>query len=265
MNSDLKKISDLDGRVALITGASTHGIGHSSAEMLAAYGAKVFIIARRIKQLEEAVKGINEKYGEGTAAYFAADVSDESACKAAVEACVKTFSRLDIMVLCAGMAGPNPKSLEEEFDTDAYRKVLGVNLDGTFFMIKYGWKECAKNGVGSIIMTDSLAGFKASGHAPYTASKGAVRAWTKYFGKKLAAVNVRVNSIVPGLTETEMVHPKGMDDVFEKYVAPGAKNIPLGRLGQPEDMAAAVLYLAGDAAGWVTGHCLVIDGGELCG
>ena len=258
-----QKLFDLTGRGALITGASTRGIGSSAAEFLAENGAKVFLIARRAEKLEEIAKKIRTNGGE--AEYFACDVSDEDSCKAAVEACITAFGRLDIMVLSAGISGRSPKTTEEMFDTDSYRQVLGINLDGTFFMVKYGWAECAKNGVGSIVMIDSLAGFKASGHVPYSASKGAIRAWTKLFAKKLAPYKIRVNSIVPGLTDSEMIHPVGMDDLFNQRVAPGAENIPLGRLGSPEDMGAGVLYLASDAASWVTGHCLVIDGGELCG
>ena len=253
----------LDGRVALITGASSRGIGSAAAKALAEYGAKVFLIARRAEKLETIAHSIRES--GGTAECWAADVSEEDACRTAVEKCVEIFGRLDIMVLAAGISGKSPRTVEELFDTEAYRRVMSINLDGTFFMVKYGWPECAKNGKGSIIMLNSLAAFKAAGHVPYSATKGAIRAWTKLFAKKMAPYQVRVNSVVPGLTDTEMVHPEGMDEIFEQRVLPAADRIPLGRLGTPEDMAAGILYLASDAAGWVTGQCLVIDGGELCG
>lgn len=258
-----RNLFDLCGRVALITGASTQGIGSEAAKFLAENHAKVFLVARREDRLKEIAETIRSFGGE--AAYHACDVSSEEACKAAVERCVAQFGRLDILVLAAGISGKSPKTTEEMFDTEVYRQVLGINLDGTFFMVKYSWQECAKNGVGSIIMVDSLAGFKAAGHVPYTASKGAIRAWTKLFAKKLAPYQIRVNSIVPGLTDSEMIHPVGMDTMFQQHIAPNAAHIPLGRLGTTGDMAAGILYLASDAASWVTGHCLVIDGGELCG
>jgi NAD(P)-dependent dehydrogenase (short-subunit alcohol dehydrogenase family) len=261
MNKD--QLFDLSGRVALITGASSRGIGSASARLLAQYGAKVFLVARREEKLSAMAQQIRSEGGE--AAWYAGDVSREEDCKAAVEECLKAFGRLDIMLLAAGISGKYPKTMDDMFDTQAYRQVMGINLDGTFFMVKYGWQECARNGCGSIIMVDSLAGFKAAGHVPYSASKGAVRAWTKLFAKQFAPYGVRVNAIVPGLTDSEMVHPVGMDALFEDKVAPAAQAIPLGRLGTPDDMAAGVLYLAADAASWVTGHCLVIDGGELCG
>lgn len=253
---------NLSGRVALITGASSRGIGSESARFLAENGAKVFLVARREEKLKKVAQEIRETGGE--VSFFAADVSDETACRNAVEACVSTFGRLDIMLLSAGISGKSEKCTEDLFDTEDYRRVLGINMDGTFFMLKYGWKECAKHGVGSIIMVDSLAAFKTAGHAPYTASKGAIRSWTKFFAKKLAEYKIRVNSVVPGLIDTEMVHPEGADALFEKAIAPDAERIPLERLGTPEDIAAGVLYLASDAASWVTGHCLVIDGGDLC-
>lgn len=197
-----RNLFDLCGRVALITGASTQGIGSEAAKFLAENHAKVFLVARREDRLKEIAETIRSFGGE--AAYHACDVSSEEACKAAVERCVAQFGRLDILVLAAGISGKSPKTTQEMFDTEVYRQVLGINLDGTFFMVKYSWQECAKNGVGSIIMVDSLAGFKAAGHVPYTASKGAIRAWTKLFAKKLASYQIRVNSIVPGLTDSEM-------------------------------------------------------------
>lgn len=254
---------DLTGRVALITGASSRGIGSAAAKILSEHGARVFLVARREDKLAAMCENIRQEGGQ--ADYFAGDVSDEDACRAAAAKCVKVFGRLDILFLAAGISGNRPGSIEDMFDTESYRKVMGINLDGTFFMVKYGWPECAKNGCGSIIMVDSLAGFKAAGHVPYSASKGAIRAWTKLFAKTFAAKKIRVNSIVPGLTDSEMIHPEGSDCQFNAHVDALAGRIPLGRLGTPDDMAAGVLYLASDASSWVTGQCLIIDGGELCG
>ena len=251
----------LNDRVALITGASSRGIGNGSAKVLAEAGAKVFLVARREERLQAAVAEI-EAAG-GTADYAVADVSDETQCKAAVDACVERFGGVDIMVLASGISGLTERGLENAFDTDNYRKVLGINMDGVYFMMKYGHAKCAKGGHGSIVLVNSLAGFSAAGSVAYAASKGAMRAWTQNFAKKLAPYKVRVNAVVPGLIDTDMTHPEGMDELFDKYVAPAAGKIPLGRLGNIEDIANGVLYLASDASAWVTGHSLVIDGGEL--
>ncbi len=251
----------LDGRVALVTGASSRGIGNGSAKILAEAGAKVFLVARREERLRAAAAEI-EAAG-GSAAFAVADVSDEAQCKAAVDACVSRFGGVDVMVLASGISGLAEKSLDDAFDTDNYRRVLGINMDGVYFMMKHGYAECARGGHGSIVLVNSLAGFSAAGSAAYAASKGAVRAWTQNFAKKLAPLGVRVNAVVPGLVDTEMTHPEGMDDLFEKYVAPAAAKVPLGRLGTIDDIANGVLYLASDASSWVTGHSILIDGGEL--
>jgi len=252
---------NMDGRVALITGASSRGIGNGSAKILAEAGAKVFLVARREEKLKAAVAEIEAAGGE--AGYAVADVSDEAQCQAAVEACVDKFGGLDVMVLASGISGKNERSLEDAFDVENYRKVLGINLDGVYFMLKYGYAECAKGGHGSIVLVNSLAGFHAAGSVAYAGAKGAVRAWTQNLAKKLAPMKVRVNAVIPGLIDTDMTHPEGMDELFEKYVAPAAAKIPLGRLGNIDDIANGVLYLASDASEWVTGHSVLIDGGEL--
>lgn len=253
---------NLTNRVALITGASSRGIGNGSAKILAEAGAKVFLVARREDKLKAAVEEI-EAAG-GVAGYFAADVSNEDACRDAVAACIEKFGQLDIMVLAAGINGLNERSMDDMFNVENYRKVQATNQDSVYFMMKYGYEECAKGGHGSVVFVNSLAGFHAAGSAAYTSTKGAIRAWTQYFAKKLAPLHVRVNAVIPGLIDTDMTHPEGMDELFQKYVAPSAAKIPLGRLGCIDDIANGVLYLASDASEWVTGHSILIDGGELC-
>ena len=252
---------NMDGRVALIILLSSRGIGNGSAKILAEAGAKVFLVARREEKLKAAVAEIEAAGGE--AGYAVADVSDEAQCKAAVEACVDKFGSIDVMVLASGINGLNERSLEDAFDVENYRKVLSINMDGVYFMMKYGYAECAKGGHGSIVLVNSLAGFHAAGSVAYAGAKGAVRAWTQNLAKKLAPMKVRVNAVIPGLIDTDMTHPEGMDELFEKYVAPAAAKIPLGRLGNIDDIANGVLYLASDASEWVTGHSILIDGGEL--
>ena len=253
---------DLTGRVALITGASSHGIGSASAKVLAAHGAKVFLTARR----EDKLKAVEEEIAAagGMVSHLATDVSSEEGCKAAVEACVDAFGRLDIMVLAAGMSGLSAqKGMDAVFDTDNWRRMMSVNLDGVFFMIKHGWEECAKGGVGAIVPIASLAAWHAAGSAAYTATKGAIRSLTQYFGKLLAPENVRVNTLYPGYIETDMTHPEGTDAIFEKVAEKMVGKIPLGRVGTVDDCANAVLYLASDASSFMTGQHLIVDGGEL--
>ncbi len=253
-------VYNLEGRVALITGASSYGIGSVSARLLAKHGAKVFLTARREDKLEEVAAEIKADGGE--VAYKATDVSKEEDCKAAVEACIEAFGRLDIMVLAAGISGLSASGgMDAVFDTDNWRKVNGINLDGVFWMMKYGHAECAKGGVGSIIPVSSLAAWKAEGAAAYTATKGAIRSLTHYFGKALAPMKIRVNSIYPGLTDTDMTHPAL---VHETYGPMMLKGVPLGYFGTAEDMAYAILYLASDASKFMTGQHMIIDGGQLC-
>ena len=255
-------ICSVEGRVAIITGASSRGIGNCAAKELAKHGAKVCLVARREEKLQEAVAEIEQ--AGGAAMYVVADVSKEEDCKKAVESCVAKFGKLDIMVLASGIAGNPPRSLDDMFDTDEYRRVLAINLDGVFFMVKHGYKECAKGGQGSIVFINSLAGFKAAGFVPYAASKGALRAWTKLLAKKFAPMGVRVNAVIPGMIDTDMTHPQGYDEMFQGIAANAVKGIPLGRVGTPEDCARGILYLASDASSWTTGDSLAIDGGELC-
>ena len=213
---------DLSGRVALITGASSHGIGNQSAKTLAAHGAKVFLVARREEKLQEAVAEIEANGGEAS--------------------------------------GLSERSMEDAFNTENWRNILAVNLDSVFFMVKYGWEECAKNGVGAIIPIGSLASWHAAGSTAYTATKGAIRALTQKWGKLLGPKGIRVNTLYPGFIDTDMTHGATK---MESYINSVIGKIPLGRYGNVDDCANAVLYLASDASSFMNGQHLVIDGGEL--
>jgi gluconate 5-dehydrogenase len=256
---DMLNRFDLNGRVALITGASSYGIGSVSAMRLAEAGARVFLVARREDKLRDVVAEV--KAMGGIADYQACDVAKEEDCKAAVEACVSQFGQLDIMVLSAGIAGRSASSgLDAYFDTENWRTVNGVNLDGVFFMVKYGYPECAKGGVGSIIPVSSLAAWKAEGSGAYTATKGALRSLTHSLAKVFAPLSIRVNTIYPGMIDTDMTHSAVTHDEYRKMFL---SQIPLDRIGAADDIACCVLYLASDASSFVTGQHFVVDGGQL--
>ena len=257
---------DLTGRVALITGASTRGIGSACAKEFAKLGAKVFLTARREEKLAKMAAEIEAAGGE--AGYKACDVSDEEQCKAAIEACVEKFGRLDIMVLSAGISGMSMREFEKGFDSDNWRKVSSINLDGVFYMVKHGYKECAKHGVGSIIPIVSLAGYMVNGSIAYTATKGALARLIPYWGKYMGPMGVRVNGIAPGFTDTNMTNPEGVEKTdmaafVKKMHKDKAEALPVRREGEPEDMAYAACYLASDASSFMTGQTLIIDGGEI--
>ena len=232
---------DLTGRAALVTGGGS-GIGKGCAKILAEAGAQVMIVGRRMGKLEE-VKAEIEAAG-GVCTCFSADLTDESNCRAMVDACVERYGRLDILVNSAGGWGAHG-ALEEEFSTENYRETMAVDLDSTFMAIKYAWPECAKNGAGSIINIASLAALRASGPIVYSAAKGAVKSMSRTLAKRLGGEGVRVNTIYPGFILTEMTagvreHPE-LEARFRG-------ESPLGLLGTVEDIGHCALYLASDAA-----------------
>lgn len=258
MGVDVKQAFDLTGRVALITGASSWGIGSASAEALAAAGAKVFLVARREDKLQEKVADFEAK--GYTAAYATCDVEHEEECKAAVEKCIETYGRLDILVTAAGNAGEAAYELADEFDTENWEWVHGLNLDGTVWFIKYAWKHCSKNKVGSIIIISSLGAWTADGCAAYCSTKGALRSLTTHWGYHMAPFGVRVNAIYPGFIDTDLTHA-AFGHEYAKL--PFLERVPMNSFGYPEDIGYASLYLASDASRFMTGQGLIIDGGQL--
>lgn len=254
---ELQSVFNLTGRAALITGGGS-GIGKGCAKILAQAGASVMVVGRRMGKLEE-VKAEIEAAG-GVCECFSADLTDEAKCKAMVDACVEQFGRLDILINSAGGRGAHG-TLEEEFSTENYRDTMSVDLDSTFMAIKYAYPECAKHGVGSIINIASLAALRASGPIVYSAAKGAIKSMSRTLAKRLGDERVRVNTIYPGFIITEMTeriheHP----EMEAKYRAES----PLGLLGEVDDIGWCALYLASDAARFVTGQDFVIDGGATC-
>lgn len=249
---------DLTGRVALITGGGT-GIGKGCAKILAQYGAKVMVVGRRMEKLEE-VKAEIAAEG-GVCACCSADLSSEAGCHKMVAACVVEFGRLDILINSAGGRGAHGE-LETEFSAENLQHTMSTDFDSTFFSIKYAYPECAKHGAGSIINIASLAALRASGPIVYSAAKGAIKSMSKTLAKRLGPQQIRVNTIYPGFILTEMTEGVRNDPAM---TARFTADSPLGLLGEVDDIAYCALYLAGDAARFVTGQDFVIDGGAMCG
>lgn len=253
----IKKAFDLTGRVALITGGGS-GIGKGCALVLAEAGASVVVVGRRLSKLEEVQQEISA--ADGVCECFSADLMIEENCKAMVDFCVERFGRLDILINSAGGRGAHG-NLEEEFSTENLRETMAMDFDSTFLAIKYAYPECEKHGVGSIINIASLAALRASGPIVYSAAKGAIRSVSRTLAKRLGDKHVRVNTIYPGFIVTEMT--ERIHEMPEQEAKMRADSV-LGLLGEVDDIAYCALYLASDAARFVTGQDFVVDGGAMC-
>jgi len=247
----------LKGKVALVTGAS-RGIGESIAKALAEYGAEVIITNKTMDGLPEVEEAIKAAGGKVVSkACHNGVLSEIDGLFKFIES---TYGRLDILVNNAAMNfyfGGIIDATEDVWD-----KTMDVNLKGNFFMSQYGARLMTKNGGGSIINVASINGIKpAPLQGVYSITKAGLIAMTKSFAKELAPQKVRVNALLPGLTDTKFssVMVKN-EEMMEKYLLP---QIPLHRAAQPDEMCGAVLYLASDASSFTTGATIVVDGGAL--
>ena len=238
-------------KVAAITGAS-RGIGRSIALVLAGEGAKIVASARNSAELEKLVAEIKEKGGEAIA--VAGDVAVTADADRLVEAAVAAYGRLDILVNNAGITRDGLLLRMKDEDWDA---VLNVNLKGAFLCTRAAAKVMSKQRYGRIINISSVVGEMGNaGQANYCASKAGLLGLTKSVARELARRNVTVNAVTPGFIVTDMT-----EALPEKTREELASQIPLGRLGNAEDIAHAVLFLASDGAGYVTGQVLGVNGG----
>jgi len=249
----------LKNKVALITGGAS-GIGRATALLFAQEGVAVAIADINVEQGKTAVAEI-ESAG-GMAIFIACDVTSASNCRAAVEKTVDTFGGLHILFNNAGIIRRADviSTTEEEWD-----RVMAVNVKSIFLMSKYAIPYMIKAGGGSIINTSSGWGLRGGSNAvSYCASKGAVVNLTRAMAIDHGKDNIRVNSVCPGDTDTPLLHDEARQlGQPEKEFMTEAANRPLRRYAQPIEIAQAVLYLASDNAGYVTGSALVIDGGGL--
>jgi len=250
----------LAGRVAIITGGAS-GIGAASVKLFVAEGARVLIADLQ----EERGKQLAEQLGE-SAAYRRVDVSREEDVRAAVDEAASRWGRLDVMFNNAGFGGalgPIEGTTVEEFDI-----TFDVLVKGPFLGIKYAAPVMKRQGAGSIISTASVAGLQ-TGYSPhlYSVAKAAVIHLTRSVALELGESGIRVNCICPGVIATPLA--AGSPDVSEaglaKMKAALARTPALGRIGDPEDIARAALWLASDESSFVTGHAQVVDGGAYAG
>lgn len=246
----------LSGKVAIVTGGGG-GIGRSTAIRFAKEGAKVTVADIDSLGGKETVGLIKEAGGE--AVFIKTDVKDSGQIKAVVDTTVTTFGGLHILFNNAGVANSEVRSVdlsEEEWD-----HVIDINLKGVFLGIKYAVPELIKSGGGAIINTSSLLGLKGKKYqAPYNASKAGVVLLTENAALEYGKYNIRVNAIAPGVIDTNIIDSWKQDE--RKWPIISRANA-LGRIGNPEEVANAVLFLASDEASFITGATLSVDGGGL--
>ena len=243
------------GKVVLVTGG-TSGIGKATAIAFVAAGAKVVVSGRREKEGTEVVRHI-EKLG-GDAAFIRTDIAKDGEVKAMVDFTVNKFGRLDIAFNNAGVEWKGP--LEQATEAE-YRRVFDTNVWGVLNSMRHEIPFMLKNGGGAIVNTSSVAGHAGlAGTSVYIASKHAVEGLTKAAALEFAKQNIRINAVAPGPIATEM-WDRFAGDVGDQVIS----LIPAARVGAAEEIAAAVLYLASDAAKFTTGTSLVVDGGFIAG
>jgi NAD(P)-dependent dehydrogenase (short-subunit alcohol dehydrogenase family) len=251
----VKELFDLTGRVAIITGGSI-GLGRQMAEGLAEMGASVALCARKKERCEQAA-GELQKLGVKTLA-LACDVRNPASIQEAVDATLAQFGRIDILINNAGTSWGAPV---EEMRLEHWNRVIETNLTGTFLCSQAVGKVMIGQRRGKIINIASVAGLGGSGPEfqaiGYHASKGGVIVFTKDLACKWAMHNIQVNAIAPGWFPTNM---SGV--VIERNRDSLLKDIPLGRFGTEHDLKGATVFLASDASDFVTGHVLVVDGGQ---
>jgi NAD(P)-dependent dehydrogenase (short-subunit alcohol dehydrogenase family) len=242
----------LNGKTAVITGGGS-GIGQASAFTMAREGARVAILDSNEEAGRRTANELAAQKLDG--AFFPVDVSSEEQVRAAVSQIIQKFGRIDILHSNAGIAIRHPVADQDE---EGWQACMNVNLKGVFLCAKHVIPHMLDRG-GSIINTASVTGVVGvRNRAAYSATKGAVVALTRNMALDYARHQVRVNCVCPGFVRTPMAKALLENPIKEKRLV---DTHPLGRLGTPEDVANAVLFLASDLASWITGHALVVDGG----
>jgi 3-oxoacyl-[acyl-carrier protein] reductase len=238
-------------RIAFITGAS-RGIGRACAIALSAGGAKVVLAARQVDKLEEVGTAI--RAGGGEAFVVPIDLASQDSIKEAFSKASKEFGRVDILINNAGLTRDGLALRMKRDDWDA---VIQTNLSGSFFCIQQVLPAMVRERWGRIVNITSVVGESGNaGQANYAASKAGLIGLTKSLAQELGSRNITVNAVAPGFVETDMT--ASLSDELKAKIT---ESVPLKRIGKPEDIAAAVKFLAGDEAAYITGHVLDVNGG----
>lgn len=252
---NVKELFDLTGKVAIVSGGSM-GLGRQMAEGLAEMGANLVLCARKKERCEQAAQALRTKGVQILA--LECDVKDKTAIQRVVDETLAKFGRLDILINNAGVSWGAPV---EDMTLEQWDKVLSTNLTGTFLFCQAAGKAMVSQGSGKIINIASVAGLGGASAElqaiGYHASKGGVIAFTKDLACKWAPHNIQINAIAPGWFPTHMsewIIEHRKDSLLEK--------IPLRRFGSDHDLKGAAVFLASAASGYVTGHVLVVDGGQ---
>jgi NAD(P)-dependent dehydrogenase (short-subunit alcohol dehydrogenase family) len=247
-----------DQKVAIITGGSS-GIGRATAVALAKEGVKIAIAARRTKEGEETVRLVNETGSEGT--FVKTDVANEEDVRSLVEKTIKTYGRLDYAFNNAGIEETMTPLVDQT--SDIFDQIMNVNVKGVWLCMKYEIPEMIRTGGGgAIVNMSSGAGLIGFPQMPiYIASKHAVLGLTKSAALEYAKSGIRINAVAPGGVETDML--KRADEDNKQFVETLKSMHPIGRIGKPEEIANAVVWLLSDKASFVLGHTLLVDGGAV--
>jgi NAD(P)-dependent dehydrogenase (short-subunit alcohol dehydrogenase family) len=249
----------LDGKTALVTGGGS-GIGRAASLAYAKEGARVVVADVNVEGGEETVQMIKEAGGEAILVH--ADVSKPEDTQAMVDQAVEAFGSLDCAFNNAGIGGGRDRLLTADYLEEDWDRVISINLKGVWLCMKAEIPQMLKQGGGAIVNTASIAGLVGlTGTIAYVAAKHGVTGLTKAAAMEYAKSGIRVNAVCPGYIHTPLV--QRTFDANEGYEERVAARHPIGRLGEPEEIAQAVVWLSSDAASFVTGHNMPVDGGYM--
>jgi NAD(P)-dependent dehydrogenase (short-subunit alcohol dehydrogenase family) len=252
------ELFDLSGKVAVVTG-STRGIGKAIVERMAEHGAKVAVSSRKAGPCEEVAAGINAKY-PGAAIAVPANISSKEDLQRLCDETRKAFGKIDILV-CNAASNPYYGPMAGISD-EAFRKILDNNIISNNWLVSMVAPEMAERKDGSIVIISSIGGLRGTSViGAYAISKAADMQMARNLAQELSPSNIRINCVAPGLVKTDFAKALWDTPEAEKRSSVGT---PLRRLGEPDDIAGAVIYLSSKAGAWTTGQTIVVDGGATC-